>query len=82
MLGKFFLLGSGAKMDPEISSQIAKNGIKKLPIYFFDFYNLWALFWVDFGSYFGAKQSHDAPRWTQEGPQEPQITEKQQLQKV
>ena len=35
-------------------------------------------FWV----LFGAKVGHDAPRWTQEGPQEPQSTEKQHLQKV
>jgi hypothetical protein len=51
---------------------------------FFDqvFVYLLVQFWIHFGAHFGFRIGQEAPRWAQEGFQEPQSTEKQHLQKV
>ena len=70
------------EMDPEFSPKNVQHGVKK-PTHLWRFCSdVWAPFSVHFGSNFGAEDGHDVPRWTQEGPQEPQSTEKQHLQTV
>ena len=82
-LGLNSQLAFGPQNWSKIRPTTVKNGVKKL-IYFrtIFFYWFWSPFWVHFGSNFGVKVGQEAPTCAQEGPQEPQSTEKQQLQKV
>ena len=64
---------------PKVVQQLLKVGLKAGAILgpFSDFESR---FWVDFGNHFGVKHGQRAPRWTHEGHQELQSTEKQHLQ--
>ena len=61
----FRQLGFVSQNRPKIGPEIAKNEVNKLTHFL-----IWAPFRVNFRSRFGAKEGHDVPRWSQEGPQE------------
>ena len=69
------------KWTPKVVHKLLNMGLKRGT---FDgqVVRISGLAWGPIREPFGAKKGEEAPRWIQEGHQEPQSTEKQHLQKV